>query len=592
MAGMTISLVCALARLLLGVAERAFRVRWAALTAVTALVFLTFSSTPAAGQDAGRLLERLDAGDAGDAGPEDADVPFVEAGTMAVAPLPSAEAAALGPVDSGASPQLVEKPTAEAAPPPPPLDLAPGDVRVRDRVVLVLRAPRDGLSPQARARAATQRITALLAHVAEAGAVRADTRPGALGAEAVVLVGTTAVIALGPEDAELAGEPSLEAYAEVAANAVAEAFAAERTRSAVATTVFRLSLLVFTGLILFLLLTRTGAIATRLRIRFSADDHPVHDVSVGKVQVLSAGSVRVLLSAGVTFGYRTLQALLGFGYLLFGLSLFERTRPWTEQLSGVVLAPFSGIATRLASGMPMLVLMAIGLFALSVLLRFTGLFFDSVSRGETRVEWLPRELARPTSLVARGGIVVLAVVLISPLLTGDDDGIAAHAATIALGVLGLAMLPSLASAAFGAPLVFSRRLKKNEHVELGAYRGRVREVGLLELQLEDLHGAEVRIPHLYAFFHPLRILGGAPTIDVDIVVAADSNLAEVETKLLAAARKLTARADVVLISLDASGARYRVTSVAKSSDRGTLTAALAVALGESGIALGGTRPSP
>ncbi len=548
--------------------------RWAMLRCLLACIacIVVLPAHARASEEAGALDAGDDAADAGelaasppqpaalDAGDDGED----EASSDAIpAPAPTLQAKANGV---------------------PPADMAPGEVRVRDRVVVVLRVARDGLSPQARARAATQRIAALLTNVADAGAVHAETLAGR--SEATIFVGTTPVLVVGVEDSDAAMEPSVESFAEVSANSIAEAFAAERTRSAVATTVFRLSLLVFTGLVLFLLLSRLGAIATRLRQRFAADDHPVHDLSVGKLQVLSAGSVRVLLSAGITFGYRMLQLLLGFGYLLFGLSLFERTRPWTEQLTGVVVTPFSSIATRLAGGMPMLVVASIGLFAVSVLLRFTGLFFDSVGRGETRVEWLPRDLAKPTSLLVRSGIVLASLVLIAPLLTGDDQGVAAHAATVVLAMIGLAMLPNLTSAAIGAPLVFARRLRKNEHVELGRYRGRVREVGLLDLRLEDEQGAEVRVPHLYAFFHPLRILGGAPTISVDILVAADSDLGDVESKLLAAARKLTARADVRLISLDAGGARYRITSVAKAVDRGTLSAALASTLKDSGIVLG------
>lgn len=466
------------------------------------------------------------------------------------------------------------------------IDLTPGDVRVRDRVIMVLRAAREGQGPQARARVATQRITALLAHVADLGPAHVETRPTAGGTEATLSIGTTAILTIGKEDADAAGETSVEAYAEASSNAMAEAVAAEKTRSAVANTVFRLSLLVFTGLVLFLLFSRVGSWSTRLRHRFAADETDVSDLAIGKLQVLSAGSVRVLLSAGITFGYRAIQVLLGLGWLLFGLSLFERTRPWTEQLTGVMLTPFSSIATRVASGMPLLVLLAIGGFALSVLLRVTGLFFDSVARGETRVDWLPRELAKPSSVAARGGLVIASLALIAPMITGDDDGIAARAATIALASVGFALLPSLASAAFGAPLVFSRRLRKNDYVEVGRHTGRVREVGLLELRLEDDRGAEVRVPHLYAFFHPLRILGGAPTVDVDLVVAADSDLVEVESKLHAAARKLTGRAEVRLLSLDADGARFRVTSVSKSPDRGTLTAALAGALKDAGIKLG------
>lgn len=481
-------------------------------------------------------------------------------------------------------------PAAQPEPPTPtdtvtPLDLTPGDLRVRDRVVATLRAARDGQGPQARARAATQRITALLAHINEVGhpEVRLE------GDDAIIVIDATTILTVGVDDAESAGERDVEAYADVVANAIAEALAAEKTRSAVANTVFRLSLLVFSGLILFLLFSRLGALAARLRDRFTEGDQNVSGLSIGRLQVLSAGSVRVLISAGIAFGYRTVQVILVIGYVLFGFSLFERTRPWTEQLTGVMLAPFSSIATRVAASMPFVVLLAIGAFALSVLLRVTSLFFDSVARGETRVEWLPRELAKPTSLAARGAMVAVAVALLAPMITGDNEGVGAHAAYVVLAAIGLALLPSLASAAFGAPLVFSRRLRKNEHVEVGGYSGRVREVGLLELRLEDERGAEVRVPHLYAFFHPLRILGGAPTIEVDLVVASEADLTDVEQRLLTAARKLTARADVRLIALDADGAHFRVTSVNKATDRGTLTTALAAALKDANIALGKAR---
>ena len=44
---------------------------------------------------------------------------------------------------------------------------------------------------------------------------------------------------------------------------------------------------------------------------------------------------------------------------------------------------------------------ALRIFGLVVLLRFVGLFFEGVQRGEARFEWLPADLAAPTSVLVR-----------------------------------------------------------------------------------------------------------------------------------------------------------------------------------------------
>src|SRR5688572_17070882 len=79
------------------------------------------------------------------------------------------------------------------------------EVRVRDRVVFVVRAGRGGRTGAERARAANTAIEALLAHPDQLGDVRFEEAQGT----AVIYVGKTPVLTLGPEDVEATGEASL-----------------------------------------------------------------------------------------------------------------------------------------------------------------------------------------------------------------------------------------------------------------------------------------------------------------------------------------------------------------------------------------------
>src|SRR6185312_7235626 len=127
---------------------------------------------------------------------------------------------------------------------------------------------------------------------------------------------------------------------------------------------------------------------------------------------------------------------------------------------------------------------ATAVVALGVAVRFVGLFFGAVARGETEVAWLPRDLAGPTSVLVRAGMVVASMVLAAPLITGTDDG--------AL---------SRACAAAGVPAVFGRRFRSGDFVEAGGRAGIVRSVTLLEIVLEDAIGCELRVPQLLGLWH-------------------------------------------------------------------------------------------
>ena len=204
-------------------------------------------------------------------------------------------------------------------------------------------------------------------------------------------------------------------------------------------------------------------------------------------------------------------------WLLFALSLFDVTRAYSERLTGFVLAPLSGFVSRVTATMPVLFIGAIATVVLLLALRVIGLFFDGVSRGEPTLSWLPNDLAAPTSLLLRIGLVVVAASVATPLVTGEE-GPLARASVIATGALALALVPVLASAAVGVTVLFGRQVKVGDFVEIGGRAGVVREVVLLGVTLEDAQGCTLRVPHLGTLLHPTRVLGAVPPVTVEVRV--------------------------------------------------------------------------
>jgi hypothetical protein len=193
-------------------------------------------------------------------------------------------------------------------------------------------------------------------------------------------------------------------------------------------------------------------------------------------------------------------------------------------------------------------------------------------------------------------MVLAALVLAEPLVTGNSSGALSNAGLVAVVVVGLACTPVLACAAAGLPAVFLRRLRPGDYVEVGGRAGVVRDVTLLELVLEDSVGCEVRVPQLLGLWHPTRILGTAALATIEVAVDPHERPAKVEETLVSAAMATCERARVDLVTLDAEGARWRVSGVPRhGKGAASLADAVAQAIADQGIALGrsagrGTRP--
>jgi hypothetical protein len=144
-----------------------------------------------------------------------------------------------------------------------------------------------------------------------------------------------------------------------------------------------------------------------------------------------------------------------------------------------------------------------------------------------------------------------------------------------------------ASGILGAIVVFGRRLRIGQRVEIAGRRGRVRELNLLEIRLTGDDGGEVRIPHLLSLWHPLRVMSERPRLSLEFSVDPAAPPAQVRPLLLEAARALGDRASAELVDLHADAGRYRVeVSAGPAISHSDLRIALASALQAAGVGLG------
>ena len=380
-----------------------------------------------------------------------------------------------------------------------------GVIRIRERAVLEIRVPRGVRSAEARARDATE----TLAHVLELpgpDVVRTEPRQDAVA----LMVGETPIAELTQEDATAAGTNDLTLYAAAAANRLDAALKAERRRLQIQDAVFSVSLAVFVTLLAFLALRLVGRLGRQLLETLVADRERFQALRLGSLEIASRWMVRGGLRLGLLAGTWVLQLVVLYVWVLTVLSLFGPTREYGARLTGSVLRPAGALLGRAGAALPIAVVVVVFAVVVAMVFRTLRLYFESVARGETRLRWVSPELAAPVGTLLRGAFVVLAVIFAAPLITGEDTGALSRLGTAVLVVLALAAVPLLASVAVGLPTVLRRTVRPGEMVELGGRQGQVRAVTLLDVQLQDGDGAELRVPHLVAFLHPSRALGAVP----------------------------------------------------------------------------------
>lgn len=510
----------------------------------TVAVGVTLWSLAAVAQDAAAdagpdgSAATLDGGDASDA------AAAVDAASTAMV-----DAAADAPVEAEAAPVEPEPagPAPSAADDAPPAD--PTAVMLKGTTVFQVLVPRSGIPAEQRAARATEALGSAFEQAND------EVRTERKGDTVTVYVGSTPIIQLGPEDSEAARDSSLEVHAAATADRVRQAVARERQRQRIASTVFSISLVVFTGLIAVYLMRKLGDFAERAHAWLANNAGRLTGIHLQSIEVISPALLKSSLSTGLSLGRVLGQFSVIYFWIVFALSLFETTKGYNEKLTGFLFEPVGGMLRRLATGVPILFVALIAALAVALLVRFIALFFESVERRESSVGWIPPHLARPTSVLLRVGVIVGALVFAGPVVTGDSEGAFAKVGIVLLAALGMASVPLLATLVVGATTMFSGRLRIGESTQIGEQRGWVETISLLGVHLVDGEGGTTTVPHLVTLVRP--IVRNGERLAAEIVVPLGS-LLEIEAALHSAAAAIGSEPTLEVVSLDVHSVRYRV----------------------------------
>jgi len=380
-----------------------------------------------------------------------------------------------------------------------------------------------------------------------------DVRVMPRGAQVDVLMGEELVLQLTDLDAEAAGQPSAQVLANQLASRIREGVAAERKRSAIARTVFSISLVILFGLITLFLLRKITDFAVRAQAFLDAHPDKVPAVELRSLEVLGPGAVRSIVLVSLSVGRWFGSIGLIYAWLVVSLSLFDSTRGLTRQLTGLIVTPLSGLVTRLASSLPLFGVALIVVAAVVVLSRLVSLFFASVARRETRLTWLPADLAPAASFMLNTAIVMFALVFGAPIITGDTQGPLAHAGTIALVFIGLAASPVLACIAIGLGVIFVQRLSVGSRFSYGGETGRVKSISLTHVHMRADDGSDLFVPHALSLLHATRYHGDLPDTAIELEIGRDS-----EPQRVIEVLGEPLRSSVEVLDANAGRVRYRV----------------------------------
>lgn len=454
------------------------------------------------------------------------------------------------------------------------------EVRIRDTVVLSLHLSDGGLSPEERARRANRAIERALG-VSSAKTVRIEQREH----RAIVFIADQPVVELTGEDAAIAGEGSLELYSASVAARIADILRAEELRGQRAHTVFSIVASILAAVVGFFLIKKIGDWSLRARNWAERNPQRIPAIRFKSIEVVRSpvlhGAALVTLAVAKWFGY------FGTAYacLIFILSRFDATRSYTDKLANLVLSPLSTLTGRIATLLPLTVIVALGAVVLWILLRFISLFFGSVERGETRLEHMSPALAAPTSLVVRVGLVIVTLLIIAPALTGNADGTFAKLGQLAVAALLLASVPLLTTVLLGMRVLYSSRLAVGQWVSIGSVTGRVLELTLFETRIWVSGGVTARVPHLLLLWQPLRAAAGHAH-RLTLIVTNGPKLASAVEAATALVASVGPDASVTVDSVSSKRATLIVqVTVPESKDKNALLFDLVRVLGENGVSL-------
>ena len=422
----------------------------------------------------------------------------------------------------------------------------PATLRVWNRDIVTLRATIGGVTPQERADRAQARILSMPPTAESLDLGQEPTKIGTLEGRAI-LDRNALLFVLVPEDLDpTSSETVLHQVAHETVQNLRQALEArvEQTRTAILLhgIGYSLAATALLAAVLWLVIR-----ARRLGLRLAAW------LQQRLPSTLLGGGVARMLAVAESVLTRVLMfGVSGFAlyaWLVFVLSEFPYTAPWSAKLGNYLLGLLTTFARGIIDAVPGLFTAALIFYIAQQVARAVGALLKRIEVGETSLIGLDRETAKATRWVALTLIWLFAMVVAYPYIPGSDSAAFKGVSVFAGLMLTIGSSGFVGHILSGLIVVYSKALRTGEMVKVGDTVGIVSDIGAFSTRLVTARGEAVNIPNSVLVgsttTNYTRLAGDRGTLlTTTVTIGYDAPWRQVHTMLeLAAVRTAGLRSD-------------------------------------------------
>jgi small-conductance mechanosensitive channel len=255
---------------------------------------------------------------------------------------------------------------------------------------------------------------------------------------------------------------------------------------------------------------------------------------------------RSLLTRLAQIAATALGLAITYAWLAYVLHEFPATLPLSQRLGEYVWHALGEIGSGVIGAVPGLIAVALIAVLAEALSRAAQGAFRAVQAGRLALPGVHRETAGATRRMVVGAIWILAIVAAYPYIPGSGSGVfqgfsVLIGAMVTLGSSGIAN-----QIMSGLTLVYSRALRRGDHVFIGApgteIEGVVTEVGTLATKIVTMRNEEITVPNAVVVANPIRNFsklaeGEGTLVSTRVTIGYDAPWRQVHAMLEEAARR-------------------------------------------------------
>jgi small-conductance mechanosensitive channel len=183
--------------------------------------------------------------------------------------------------------------------------------------------------------------------------------------------------------------------------------------------------------------------------------------------------------------------------LLLVFAQIPATQQYARQVLLWIWNPLEKIFWGLVGYLPNLFYILVIIAVTRLVIRGLSFIFEQAERGVISLEpWIHRDVARPTSLILRGVLIVLALFFVAPLIPGTGTA-AAQGITVLLGLMiSFGSTSTVGNIIAGVVLTYMRPFQIGDRVKIGETTGDVVEKSFLYTKVLTIKNEEVTVPSL------------------------------------------------------------------------------------------------